>query len=233
MYEEPPVNHGEILRYLGAKGLMESLENGSLSEEQAESNRRTLMLVNECLSEVLPVLKYQVVYAELNDVEMREAGIFDLDYLKDARSLVIFGATVGLELDRLINKYSKVSVSKAAVIEAIGSERIEALCDSFNDDVDLMADDNGLITKHRISPGYGKFKLDSQKEMFRLLDLNRKGGITLNESLLMSPSKSVTAVIGIFDEYEDDPFDELNHCDTNKCASCTLGNCQFRDSGEK
>ena len=49
----------------------------------------------------------------------------------------------------------------------------------------------------RYSPGYGDLPLELQREIIRVLDCGRTIGITLTESLLMQPSKSVTAVIGM------------------------------------
>jgi len=108
---------------------------------------------------------------------------------------VVFGATVGLELDRLIARYSRISPVKALFYQSIGAERIESLCDAFCDEMEPLYAPGR--TKPRYSPGYGDLPLDVQKAFFAVLDCPRKIGLTLNESMLMSPSKSVTAIIGI------------------------------------
>lgn len=53
------------------------------------------------------------------------------------------------------------------------------------------------VLKIRFSPGYGDFSLEHQKDFFRLLQLEKNLGMSLNSALLMSPSKSITAVIGV------------------------------------
>ena len=53
-----------------------------------------------------------------------------------------------------------------------------------------------MFFKPRFSPGYGDLSLEVQKEIFSLLDCPRKIGVSLGDSLLMTPSKSVTAIIG-------------------------------------
>ena len=74
--------------------------------------------------------------------------------------------------------------------------------------------------KPRFSPGYGDLSLEMQRDIFRVLDCPRKIGLTLNESLLMSPSKSVTAIIGISgEEYQQEK---------NKCGVCQNSDCAFR-----
>lgn len=54
-----------------------------------------------------------------------------------------------------------------------------------------------MYTRPRFSPGYGDLPINMQKDIFAALDCPRKIGLSLNESLLMSPSKSVTAIIGV------------------------------------
>ena len=69
-------------------------------------------------------------------------------------------------------------------------------------DYDLLADNISdpvikSVLKMRFSPGYGDFSLNHQRDFFRLLNLEKNLGMSLNSALLMSPSKSITAVIGV------------------------------------
>jgi cobalamin-dependent methionine synthase I len=95
-------------------------------------------------------------------------------------------------MDRLIAKYSSISPAKALMMQAIGTERIESLCNTFCRDVAA----NRMITS-RVSPGYGDIPMEMQRDIFVLLDCSKRIGITLSESLLMSPTKSVTAIFGV------------------------------------
>ena len=158
-------------------------------------------VMEECIEEVSEKLTYKVCYAEF-DIS-RKNGITDLGFLQTAsedlaknldgcRKIVVFAATVGLELDGLIAKYGRISPVKALMFQALGAERIEALCDTFT--ADILSDRE---IKPRFSAGYGDFPLEAQKSIFAVLDPARRIGLGLNESLLMSPSKSVTAIIGI------------------------------------
>ena len=113
--------------------------------------------------------------------------------LEGCSEIVLFAATVGIETDRLISRYSSVSPARAHMIQSIGAERIEALCDTFENI--LKAD--GIDLCPRFSAGYGDLPLELQRDIFKALDCPKNIGLTLNESLLMSPTKSVTAIIGI------------------------------------
>ena len=158
-------------------------------------------LLGECISEVSDKLVYNVCYQKFpfeKQCETLNLGFAQVNSADLAKNLdgcdgiLLFAATVGVELDRLIMKYCKISPVKALIFQAIGAERIEKLCDQFCKD---MAKEENI--KPRFSPGYGDLPLDLQKEIFAALDCGKNIGLTLNDSMLMSPTKSVTAIVGI------------------------------------
>ncbi len=185
-YSAPPINEKEILRYAG--GI-------------ADDN--TIKLLNECINEALDYITYKVCYCELPfkvNGNLCDFGLFGVQSknlatnLSGCNSAIIFGATIGIGIDRLITKYSHISPAKALMLQAFGAERIEALCNAFCKD---MQNTLKIPLKPRFSAGYGDLPLDTQKQIFSLLNLPKNIGLTLNDSLLMSPTKSVTAFIGI------------------------------------
>ena len=110
---------------------------------------------------------------------------------------IIFAATVGLAPDRLVARNLVSSPTRALVFDAIGAERIESLCDAFCEDIKAKIGNEKKL-RPRFSAGYGDLDIEVQRDIFRLLDCPKNIGLTLTESLLMTPSKSVTAIIGIF-----------------------------------
>lgn len=185
-YSTPPINRKEIFRYAGVKE-----ENGELEE-----------LLDSCLIEIYDKLSYKVCYRGFS--VKRNGEILDLGFaqtsskalkkcLEGCESIILFVASVGIELDRLIARYGVVSPSRALMLQAIGAERIESLCDVFCEE---LAEEKGRLTP-RFSAGYGDLPLELQSDVFAVLDCQRKIGVTLNESFLMSPSKSVSAIVGI------------------------------------
>ena len=186
-YKEPPVCYKEILRYADVKS----------------PNNEILNVLNECLNEVKDKLAYKVCYIKTPlsvDGENCDFDVFKVNSenlainLKDADEVIIFAATVGIEIDRLITKYSYISPVKAVMLQAIGTERVEALCNAFCKD---MAENFYGVLSPRFSAGYGDLPLETQKEIFTILNCEKHIGLTLNESLIMSPTKSVTAFAGI------------------------------------
>ena len=209
----PPVNRREVLRYAGAKA-----ETAELS-----------VLLDEALALAAPLLAEKVCWTEFSVTW--ENQFLNLGFTKTPSEslrknlagcdrIVVFAATLGLGLDRLIARYGYQSPARMLMLQAIGAERIEALCDTFCEQLRQDAAKTGLYPVPRFSPGYGDFPLDLQKDIFQVLDCSRKIGLTLNESLLMSPSKSVTAIVG------------LRSCESpdlqNRCTQCSKTDCMYR-----
>ena len=190
MISPPEWNRSEILRYARIQGAGEDFDS----------------LIGECIAEAEPVLSYRVCYTVLpvryENGELFLGSIFaDSQTIKKAirgaEEVLLFAATIGAPFDRLIKRYSSISPSKAVILQAIGAERAESLCDSFCSKMDTEMGERGKRLTPRVSPGYGDIDLTMQRDIFAVLDCPRKIGLTLEESLLMSPSKSVTAIAGI------------------------------------
>ncbi len=202
-FEAPIIDISEILRYAGCKAATPEINN----------------LISECISEVSDRLSYRVCYQEYEIVRDGDYLVFGgirtnsetlKKALKGCERVLIFAATIGVELDRMILKYSRIKPSRALILQALGTERIESLCNLFC---------GGMKLRPRVSPGYGDIPLDMQRVIFRLLDCPRKIGLTLNEQCIMSPTKSVTALAGV----------GKSVCDTAcKCKECDITNCRFR-----
>ena len=110
---------------------------------------------------------------------------------------LLLAATIGPACDMLVRRASITSAADAAIYQAAGAAAIEAFLDDMNDKIKADYEAQGLFLRPRFSPGYGDLKLDHQKDWFRLLDISKQIGVELTDSLLMVPTKSVTAIIGI------------------------------------
>ena len=170
------------------------------------ADENTRALIDECKGLVDNALKYRVCYSVFpvsvsgDEIDMTFAKTRSASLAKNLAGceyIVLFAATAGVEMDRLIERYLKISPAKSMCLGAIGGERVEALCDEFNNLVIEKAGENGYTARPRFSPGYGDLDLGLQRDIFAHLDLTRKMGMTLGDNLLMSPRKSVTAIIGL------------------------------------
>ena len=116
-------------------------------------------------------------------------------HLEGCAEILLFACTAGSEIDRRINREKLVSPVRGLLMSAIGSQQVEGACDRLCNLLAAEHPEKQLVTRY--SPGYGDLPLEIQKDVFRALDCERSIGVTLTESLLMQPSKSVTAVIGM------------------------------------
>ncbi len=185
---EVTINEKEAYMYMGL--------HAKAPDEQVEG------LFSSCLQEVKNAVSFKACFTEVslafpNDNEVflgfgtvKSEKLFK--HLQECRTAYIFAATAGTGIDRLISRYKVLSPSKSLMIDAIGSAAVEGWCNRLN--ADLVA---GRETKSRFSPGYGDLSLEYQKDIIGYLDAYRKIGISLSDTLFMTPTKSVTAIIGV------------------------------------
>ncbi len=133
------------------------------------------------------------------------------------REAFIFAATIGHEVDRLTRRYEIRSMLDAAICQATAAAMIESYVDSLNMDLVNQVKEEGLYLKPRFSPGYGDCPLEIQKDVLAILDAGRQTGITLTDGFLMVPTKSVTAFIGITEDYQPNHAKDCNFCDKTDC----------------
>ena len=120
----PQVDLQEMLRYAACRA----------------PDEQTLALATQCAAEGEKVLRPALCWREVplavreNEVDLgftRFGSRKLADALRGCERAVVFGATVGLVLDRLIARYGRISPSRGLMMQALGAERIEALCDAF------------------------------------------------------------------------------------------------------
>ena len=198
-FPEPPLSVPEIRRYAGLSACSrEDISPGGNAPENEESSSAETLL-RECIDEALPCCSYKVSWRILGTEALPFMSEDLSRALRGASKCILFAATVGPSFDRLLRKYARLSPSKTLFFQAIGAERAESLCEAFCREISGVLNEEmpGFRLLPRFSPGYGDLSLEVQRDVFSLLSLSHTLGITLSDSLLMSPSKSVTAVMGI------------------------------------
>ena len=206
----------EILRYLGYK-------------KKDTPDEAVLALMGSVVQELLEVSDPRSVWRVFSIEAVTETAV-DLGFIKiESRNLaknlkgcsqaVFLAATLGSRVEMLLQKYSRLQVSRAMVLQASATEAIEKYCDTCEQEI-LQSLGEGYYLRPRFSPGYGDFSLDYRKKLLQALDASKRIGITLTDSFLMMPSKSVTAVIGISQEKTD--------CIRQGCELCEKTDCSYR-----
>jgi hypothetical protein len=132
----------------------------------------------------------------------------------------LFAATLGAQADLLLERYSRTDMSLAAVFQAAAAARVESYCDCVQKRLAAEAAEEGLHLRPRYSPGYGDFPIRYQKDLLHILDCPKRIGLSVTDSFLLVPTKSVTAVIGI--------TADKTSCHIGKCMNCGAEHCPFR-----
>lgn len=161
--------------------------------------------VDLCIEEFNKVVDYRYAYVCV-PVNFVEKNVCNLGFgniestnlcnvLKGCSEALIIAVTTGIGVDRLINKFSVTSAAKQFITDAVASAAAESFCDYMDD----------LLRKnpeksHRFSPGYGDLPLEIQPKLLDILNASKNVGITINNSLLMTPAKSITAIMGDYNE---------------------------------
>lgn len=142
--------------------------------------------------------------------------------LAQCKNVILLAATLGIEADKLLQKYEALNMTKAVVTQACGAACIEAYCNILQEKIcdGVSADGKKLFLRPRFSPGYGDLPLQSQQMIFDALECTKRIGLTLTDSLLMYPTKSVTAFVGLTSNPQS--------CHIDKCRNCDNTGCQFR-----
>ena len=188
------VNRREIAQYLGIRTGEPDAETSALIED-------CLLELNEKVSPAHVFRTFPLVLS--GDGEGIDFTCFQVKSknlyrnLEGCEEVLLFAATIGQGADFLIRRYEKTKMSRAAVCQAAAAAMIEAYCNEINDHWKREYEAKGCFLKPRFSCGYGDFALAHQKDYLRVLEMDKRLGIHLNDALLMVPTKSVTAVIGI------------------------------------
>ncbi|MBO4858429.1 MAG: hypothetical protein J5527_07935 [Treponema sp.] len=189
-------DYAETARYLGYR-------KTSLPDDQIAA------LIDECIRELYSVISPQAVYDffELETVHSQTISFADVKIvsvdlarnLNGCTKVALLAATIGPQVDAAIRRCQTLNPAKASVMQAAGAMYIEKFVDLVNDEIKKAVCDSAagkdVVCKPRFSPGFGDVSLEVQKDFFRLLPCARIG-LTLMDSLIMSPEKSVTAFVG-------------------------------------
>ena len=140
--------------------------------------------------------------------------------LAGCQEVFLFAATLGIAVDTLIRRAAMLDAAKGLIMQAAAAAAIEAFCDEENDLLREQVEAEGLFLRPRFSPGYGDLSLDCQRDFLRVLKAQKNIGLTLTDSGLMVPIKSVTAIIGI--------SSIPTPCHREGCEVCSKIDCAYR-----
>lgn len=117
-------------------------------------------------------------------------------YLKNCESLIFLVVTLGDVYEKLFESFKiKNDYLEMYLVDKIASEIVEAAADKLEKMIEENLAADHLQITNRYSPGYCGWNVSEQKKLFSFLP-HGFCGVTLNESAMMTPIKSISAVIG-------------------------------------
>ena len=142
--------------------------------------------------------------------------------LTGCKKAVLLGATLGPKVDLLLRKYSIGDMARVVTLQACAAAMLEEYLDEWQTALEADMKKEGYYIRPRFSPGYGDFDIAHQDMILRMLDTAKKIGLTLTGGNMLTPSKSVTAVIGL--------SETETSCHIKGCEVCQKKDCAYRRS---
>ena len=204
----------EVLRYLGCPG----------TEDPA-----TLALVEGCSARLLAAARPKWTY-RVFDLAVQTDGVrLDCGLLLPGRDLAahlrgcsraaLLAATLSAPVDALLRRAQAEDLAAAVALDCCATAAVVAVCDLAEAEIRVRFP--GCSFPFRFSPGYGDLPIELQDPILRLLDAPRRVGLCATDRHILTPRKSVTAVLGISDG-------EISP-QKRGCASCTFRDrCKFQ-----
>ena len=118
-------------------------------------------------------------------------------HLDGCDRMAVLCATLGAAVDREIRRTGHRSMLDALALDAAAGDAIEKVCDTAEDEIRMQFGQDGYFVTGRFSPGYGDLPIDLQRDLLALCDAPRRIGLSATPSNLLTPGKSVTALLGI------------------------------------
>ncbi len=212
------INRAEVLRYLGYKGIG--------ADETINS------LIDECEAEVLKAAVPRYVYRVVDVTQVDEGvrlegtsvtlkGNSIKEHLKGCNKAALIAVTISDGIDRMLRVMQASDLAKAVISDSMASA-IEQVCDKVEAVIkEELPEYNQTF---RFGIGYGDLPLSQQGEFLKILNAPKLIGLNIGKTDMMTPTKSVTAVIGL----------TTGEVSSKKkgCMSCNLkGTCRFREAG--
>lgn len=209
-------NRKEVLQYLRWTGTEIPLEVDDL--------------IDSCMEETLRVSEPRFTYRIFpidRQAKTPEVVFIGQDVplmLTDCDRVVLMAATLGNGLELAIRRAQVRDMARAVVLDCCGSAAIEAVCDAAEQEI-LAAVGASVYLTDRFSPGYGDLPISLQDTFLRQVDAHKQIGLTVTATNILTPRKSVTAIIGLANQPQSKRF--------RGCAYCSMfETCAFRKAGK-
>lgn len=205
------IDRSEVFRYMGER----LKEPSQLIADEVDS------ICERMEKLVKPHYVYKIFTPTLDDSSVTVGGKRFVSksiakHLSGCERVAVLAGTLGTSSDLLIRECAVRGTIKLSSAQAAGTAMLEQVLDLACDDI---RNESGLYPIPRFSAGYGDFPLEYQADILALCDAEKRIGITLTSNMMMIPSKSVTAFVGL----------RASPCTLHTdCTNCIKKDCEYR-----
>ena len=129
--------------------------------------------------------------------------------------------TIGDALERRASElWDARELPLAMMVDSVGSAAVESLAEYVNDQLCQEGIARGVKVTNRVSPGYGGWDVAEQRSLWQLCPGDAVG-VTLNEACFMTPTKTITILVGAGTAARVDDY-------FSQCARCWMRDCAYR-----
>jgi len=193
----------EILRYLGHRGQPVDETTEKLIDKALLESRRI------CEPKYCAAV-FGVNGNRLENSPIKLEGSAIKKYLSGAKKACVMAATLGVEIEREISRREYADITYSVILDAAATQLIEEFCDKAETEIMGGLKGVNLCPKPRFSPGYGDLPLSLQPQFLEAAGA-RSIGLYCTENFILTPRKSVSAIIGLF-EKEQNPAEGCRVC---------------------
>lgn len=185
-----------------------------LSLRKIERTAEIEVLVSECYDELEGLNSFKYIHCkQTNLLEFLNYEPY-LSFINGASGYFLVATTLGVEVDRLIKRYTLTNMTKAIVFDATANAYLEFKADEYEKTL-------GDNISYCFCPGYQGSSVTDLQYIFPILK-PEKIGISLLPSGMMVPQKSMCGIIAI------------GKNEKKRCGNCALlGKCAYRKVGKR
>ena len=214
------LDRNEALRYMGHRG---SGVDGQLEK-----------IISKCEKDVLDAVHPRFVYKVCGISDEKDKGILIQgtnlyltgnsikNHLAGCEKAVLMAVTISADADRLIRVAQIRDMAEAVATDSLCSVAVEQACDKA--ELIIKEQNPEYYQTFRFGIGYGDLPISLQERFLQVLNAPKQIGLNVSSTNMLTPTKSVTAVIGL----SKNPIPPK----ARGCQTCSMNKkCQFRQKG--
>lgn len=220
------IDKKEVLRYLQYKNQNINEDLSNLIDESIEETKKIInpkfVLRRYPIKKISKENGKKQVILENGNLILESNDIYNL--FEKCDECILMATTLGLDIEREIRKLTYTNLTKGVIMDACATTAIEEVCDVVQENIakNLLSEDRYIT--YRYSPGYGDLSIDKNIDINNILNSQKEIGLTVTNSGIMIPRKSVVALIGVSDKKAISAKKSCDYCNNRH-------NCDYKKEG--